>query len=124
MNTQQIPSIRYVLLIIISGGTILSTPAQAQSSVTLYGLLDAGISYVIIAGGKSNYQFADGVYTGNRWGMVGKEDLGGGDYAVFRLESGFALGTGKALGGGAAFSRQAYAGLSDNRYGTVTLGLQ
>jgi outer membrane protein OmpU len=98
--------------------------ARAQSSVTLYGLLDAGISYTGNNGGKKLVQFADGVYTGNRWGMVGFEDLGGGTRAIFRLESGFTLGTGKALGGGAAFSRQAYVGLSDNKYGTMTFGLQ
>ena len=62
--------------------------ARAQSSVTLYGLLDAGISYTGNNGGKKLVQFADGVYTGNRWGMVGYEDLGGGTRAIFRLESG------------------------------------
>ncbi len=98
--------------------------AQAQSSVTLYGLLDAGISYVHNTGGKNSVQAADGIYTGNRWGITGTEDLGGGEQAIFRLESGFSINTGKALGGGAAFSRQAYVGLSDRRLGTVTFGLQ
>jgi len=92
--------------------------------VTLYGLLDAGISYVNNTGGQHQYSFQDGVYTGNRWGMIGSEDLGGGLKAVFNLESGFTLGTGKALGGGAAFSRRAYVGLSDSRLGTITAGLQ
>jgi outer membrane protein OmpU len=115
---------KFVLLIILTSSLAYELPVQAQSSVTLYGLLDAGISYSSNNGGKKLYQFADGVYTGNRWGMTGVEDLGGGTRAVFKLESGFTLGTGKALGGGAAFSRQAYAGLSDNTYGTLTFGLQ
>lgn len=113
-----------VSLTILMIDVMACSPAQAQSSVTLYGLLDAGISYVNNAGGQHQYSFADGVYTGNRWGMIGTEDLGGGTKAVFNLESGFTLGTGKALGGGAAFSRRAYAGLSDSHLGTVTLGLQ
>src|SRR5258708_10430562 len=107
-----------------AGILVYDPSARAQSSVTLYGLLDAGISYTGNNGGKKLVQFADGVYTGNRWGLTGVEDLGGGMSAVFKLESGFTLGTGKALGGGAAFSRQAYVGLSDNTYGTLTFGLQ
>jgi outer membrane protein OmpU len=97
--------------------------AQAQSSVTLYGLIDAGVTYVNNTGGKHLYQFADGIYTGNRWGLTGSEDLGGGERAIFRLESGFGLGTGKA-NNNAAFSRAAYVGLSDDRLGTLTAGLQ
>lgn len=120
----QTTTIKFVFLTILSGALLYDLPAKAQSSVTLYGLLDAGITYTGNAGGKKQYQFADGVYTGNRWGMTGVEDLGGGTRAVFKLESGFTLGTGKALGGGAAFSRQAYVGLSDNTFGTMTFGLQ
>jgi len=116
--------LKWAVPVMLLGVGVFDTNAYAQSSVTLYGLLDAGVSYIHNARGNNSFQFADGVYTGNRWGMLGKEDLGGGLKAVFRLESGFTLGTGVALGGGAMFSRQAYAGLSDDRLGTLTAGLQ
>jgi outer membrane protein OmpU len=112
------------LLITLTVGAIVTVPAHAQSYVTLYGLLDGGLTYVNNAGGQHQYTEADGVYTGNRWGVIGNEDLGGGMKAVFNLESGFQIGTGKALGGGAAFSRRAYVGLGKDNLGTVTLGLQ
>lgn len=117
-------SIKLAILILSGCEICIAIPARAQGSVSLYGLLDAGVSYVNNAGGQHQYSFADGVYTGNRWGILGTEDLGGGKKAIFNLESGFTLGTGKALGGGAAFSRRAYVGLADNNLGTVTVGLQ
>lgn len=53
-----------------------SLAAQAQSSVTLYGVIDAGISYVNhsnlnSAGANSLLKFDDGVAQGNRWGSAG-----------------------------------------------------
>jgi len=101
----------------------LPTLAAAQSSVTLYGRLDAGITYVSNAGGGSQYKFDDGVLYGNRWGLKGTEDLGGGLSSVFVLENGFSLGTGSFRQGGAEFGRQAYVGLK-NQYGSITMGNQ
>jgi outer membrane protein OmpU len=101
----------------------LPTFAVAQSSVTLYGRLDAGITYVSNAGGASQYKFDDGVLYGNRWGLKGIEDLGGGLSTVFVLENGFSLGTGNFRQGGAEFGRQAYVGLK-NQYGSITMGNQ
>ena len=97
--------------------------AHAQSSLTLYGQLDAGVTYVSNAGGSQQYKFDDGVSWGNRWGMIGTEDLGGGTKAIFRLESGFGLGDGTSHQGGALFGRQAYVGLSST-WGTLTFGHQ
>lgn len=56
----------------------LPLAAHAQSSVTFYGILDAGITYVSNAGGSHQVKFDDGVSYGNRWGLMGTEDLGGG----------------------------------------------
>ncbi len=96
---------------------------QAQSSVTLYGSIDAGITYVSNTGGSHVVKFDDGILHGNRWGLKGTEDLGGGLSAVFALENGFQLGNGKALNGGAEFGRQAYVGLKSS-WGTLSLGNQ
>lgn len=97
--------------------------ARAQSSVTFYGILDAGVTYVSNAGGSHQVKFDDGVSYGNRWGLKGTEDLGGGLKAVFRLESGFHVGDGTLTNGGSLFGRQAYVGLQ-NDWGTLTLGNQ
>lgn len=97
--------------------------AHAQSSVTLYGILDAGVTYVSNSGGSHLAEFSDGVSYGNRWGIKGVEDLGGGLSTVFVLESGFHLGNGQLAFGGAEFGRQAYVGIS-NAWGTLSLGDQ
>ncbi|AIO73794.1 porin [Burkholderia multivorans] len=103
--------------------------AHAQSSVTLYGVIDAGISYVNhsknATGGSSKlFKYDDGVAQGSRWGLRGTEDLGGGLKAIFVLENGFNSGTGALGQGGALFGRQAYVGLSQSQYGTLTFGRQ
>ena len=121
--------IRYQTLLVMSGLITASAPALAQSSVTLYGVIDTGISYVnhsATANGKSASltKFDDGVDGGNRWGLKGTEDLGAGLKAVFVLESGFAAGDGTLSQGGALFGRQAYVGVSKDHVGTFTLGRQ
>ncbi|WP_133647347.1 porin [Paraburkholderia flava] len=97
--------------------------AHAQSSVTLYGIIDEGFNINTNAGGKHLYNLSSGVLQGSRWGLRGTEDLGGGLKAVFVLENGFDVNTGKLGQGGLMFGRQAYVGLS-SPYGTVTAGRQ
>ncbi|VWD38247.1 porin [Burkholderia lata] len=97
--------------------------AHAQSSVTLYGIIDEGLLFNNNAGGKHLYSMASGVMQGSRFGMRGTEDLGGGLKAIFTLENGFDVNSGKLGQGGLMFGRQAYVGLS-SQYGTVTLGRQ
>ena len=108
---------------------VFATVAHAQSSVTLYGLLDAGVSYTnntrtATAVGGSAVKLSSGLMQGNRWGLKGAEDLGNGLKAVFDLENGFSVGTGSLSQGGREFGRNAYVGLSSNTAGTVTLGRQ
>ncbi|WP_414144395.1 porin [Burkholderia territorii] len=110
------------LLPLASGAFAAS--AFAQSSVTLYGVIDAGITYVNNSGGKGLIAAQSGVAQGSRWGVKGGEDLGGGTKAVFQLENGFNVFTGRLGQGGLEFGRQAYVGLSDSGWGTVTLGRQ
>ncbi len=104
--------------------------AHAQSSVTLYGIVDAGIAYVHNAqnangsNASSLVKFSSGNLSGSRWGLRGTEDLGGGlaeragadDEAVLELEQ---RGQGQR-----EFGRKAVVGLSSSTYGTVTLGRQ
>lgn len=108
---------------------VFASAAHAQSSVTLYGIIDAGISYVnnskTASGGHDNLvKYDDGVAQGSRWGLRGSEDLGGGMKAIFVLENGFNSGTGALGQGGALFGRQAYVGLSKDNVGSLTFGRQ
>jgi predicted porin len=100
--------------------------AHAQSSVTLYGVIDDSIMYVHNADSKGDnlWQMQQGNLSGSRWGMKGTEDLGGGLKAIFQLEGGFDPNSGKLGQGGAEFGRQAFVGLSSDQGGTVTLGRQ
>ncbi|WP_321899860.1 porin [Paraburkholderia heleia] len=111
-------------LLALSVAAFLSAPAFAQSSVTLYGIVDAGLDYINNSGGHSQWQMQSGIMQGSRWGMKGSEDLGGGLKTVFQLENGFNVMNGKLGQGGLEFGRQAYVGLSGDEWGTVTLGRQ
>lgn len=109
-------------LIIAAAAASFSTVAYAQSSVTLYGVLDAGVTYQSNVGGNSLWSMGSGIDQ-SRFGLRGSEDLGGGLKAIFVLESGFGSGNGRFANNGGMFNRQAFAGLSGN-YGTVSLGRQ
>jgi predicted porin len=98
--------------------------ASAQSSVTLYGVVDDAFAYVNNQRGHSNFYLSQGNLQASKFGLLGSEDLGGGTKAVFRLESGFNSLTGAQASAGTLFNRQAYTGLSNERYGTLTLGRQ
>jgi len=113
---------KHLTMLALAGS--LTSPAFAQSSVTLYGILDEGINFTNNTGGNKNYEMASGYAYGNRWGLKGSEDLGGGMKTIFDLENGFDLSSGRANQGGRMFGRQAYVGIATDQYGSVTLGRQ
>ncbi|MGF6753443.1 porin [Paraburkholderia sp. GAS42] len=98
--------------------------AEAQSSVTLYGTLDAGLVYTNNQAGHSNWQQGSGSVSNTYFGLRGSEDLGGGLHAIFTLESGFNLNNGAFSENNTMFNRQAYVGLKSDQYGQLTLGRQ
>ncbi|MBW9105288.1 porin [Paraburkholderia phenoliruptrix] len=110
-------------LIVLTSAGMLCSSAHAQSSVTLYGIIDVGLNYQSNASGGRLFAMTSGVNQGSRFGLVGSEDLGSGLKAIFRLENGFDVTNGKLGQGGLLFGRQAYVGLS-GRYGTLTFGRQ
>ncbi|MDE1011604.1 MAG: porin [Paraburkholderia fungorum] len=112
------------------GAGLLALSAQstfAQSSVTLYGLVDTSVRYLTNANSNNDSQVSmgEGVETPSRFGLKGTEDLGGGTSAVFKLENQFQLWSGKLdNSNNTLFQRNAYVGLSNNQYGTLTFGRQ
>ena len=98
--------------------------AQAQSSVVIYGTVDAG--FVSERGGKAGTvnKVDSGIGSASRLGFKGTEDLGNGLSAIFLLESGFSVDNGQQDVSGTLFNRQAYVGLSSKTTGTLTLGRQ
>lgn len=101
-----------------------ASPVFAQSSVSLYGVIDEGLNYTNNVGGSRVYEMQSGYAQGSRWGLQGSEDLGGGVKALFQLENGFDVNSGRLGQGGRMFGRQAFVGLSGERYGTLTFGRQ
>ena len=100
--------------------------ASAQSSVTLYGVVDGGLRYQQVSrnnlDGVSNAGVAYGQQSGNRFGMKGVESLGNGNNAIFAIEAGFDLGNGMGQQGGRLFGRQSWMGVENNAWGQVRLG--
>ena len=157
-----------ILLAILAMGTTAGV-AQAQvnivntdqSTLSFYGILDAGMVQMTNAGNispnfvtgavptgtKNNGGTVRGMMNGGesatRWGIMGSEDLGDGNKAFFKLETGFSIANGTIANSGLTsgnttahtmaadtslegqlFGRAAYVGLSNTDLGAVTLGRQ
>jgi predicted porin len=100
-----------------------SSLAQAQSSVAVYGIVDAGIVREQGGVNGSATNISSGIGSASRLGFRGTEDLGNGVSALFLLEAGYRLDTGASDVAGAIFNRQAYVGLK-SAAGTLTIGRQ
>jgi predicted porin len=100
-----------------------SGAAMAQSSVTLYGWIDTYLANTTVDNGvtsTSTTSMNTGAVNGNRWGLKGSEDLGGGLMANFQLEQGFTVDDG-APASTRQFHRQAWIGFSGG-FGAVKMG--
>ncbi|TDY26615.1 putative porin [Paraburkholderia sp. BL6665CI2N2] len=111
----------------------LSMGAHAQSSVTLYGTVDAGLIYTSnqqttlangSTNGHANYQLGGGNLVPSRWGLMGTEDLGAGTTVNFALENSFLIGSGAMLQSNTLFNRNAWVGVNNATYGALTFGRQ
>ncbi|MBN9356780.1 MULTISPECIES: porin [Herbaspirillum] len=103
--------------------------AHAQSSVSIYGLIDLGLTYYSNAaktggGGASLLRMDSGIAQGSRIGFKGTEDLGGGLNAFFTLETGFGADDGSLGQGGLLFGRQSFVGLGSKDWGSISAGRQ
>lgn len=99
--------------------------ASAQSAVSIFGVMDAGLSRYSQNGVSKTLMTTSG-NVGSRLGFRGTEDLGGGLTAGFWLEAGLLNDSGNGVGGGIdgglKFNRRATVGLS-NQWGEIRLGL-
>ena len=132
-------------LLVVALGMCFTGAAHAASSITLYGVIDAGVAYehqkseqvVVDYDGIANeYVYStsslkrskaglrNGGRSGTRWGLRGVEDLGGGLRAVFQLENGFDVTTGEQRQGGRQFGRKATVGLASDSWGQNDFGRQ
>ncbi len=110
----------FIALAVLSS---VATFAQAQSSVTLYGRVDAGLASVKTLGvtqTKIDNGGAVGLTT-SRWGMRGTEDLGGGLKASFKLESRFNVDDGTFNSSTRLFHGESFVALNGG-FGTVKVG--
>lgn len=124
--------------------TVLASFAQAahaESSMILYGVVDAPLEFVTNQasgapslganglpvpkpGGNRWSLNSSGGLSNSRWGFKGNEDLGGGLSAFFQLENGFGLTTGQLQQGGRMFGRMAFLGLKSANWGAISVGRQ
>jgi len=121
---------RMASLTVLYAGFASAGIVHAQSSVTLYGIIDTNIEWADnnapaagASSGGSRLRMASGGLQGPRWGFRGTEDLGNGMSALFVLESGFNPDTGAAAESTRLFNRLALVGL-ESRVGKLTFGRQ
>lgn len=98
--------------------------AQAQESVTIYGVVDAALSVASGGAGVRTTRIDSGVGPGSRLGFRGREELGNGLYTTFALEMGFNSDAGTLGQGGLAWGRQAFVGIGSDNGWRVTAGRQ
>lgn len=104
-------------LVLTAIAATLAAPAFAQSSVTIYGRLNLSVESTKVGdASKRDWQEVD---NSSRIGFAGEEDLGGGNKAIFKIESGFDASNGTAKS--RFWGRESTVGLA-TRYGTVKLG--
>ena len=108
----------------LAAGITCALPAFAQSSVTMFGIMDTGVTYVSNVSGKHLVMMDDGVNGPNLWGLHGSEDLGGGTRATFELVNQYHIDSGAFMPGGSLFTRGATIGLNNDRFGSLKLGNQ
>lgn len=118
------------VIIFFTGTGLVSAQNLAQSSITLYGLIDTGLAYQMNKSGddpstftKSNSEASEfgvssGQQSGSRWGIKGAQNLGGGTTVNFVFENAVNVQSGLSSG----FTRQSTLGLVNNRWGVVDLG--
>jgi predicted porin len=120
-------------LFAIAAVTAFAGAAQAQSSVTVYGILDMGLSGgnyraqgTSVSKSTAGLSVTQAAQSTSRLGFRGTEDLGGGTGAFFTFETGLSPnGISNSAGSLSLFNtRQAFIGLSQKGIGRFSMGTQ
>jgi predicted porin len=123
--------LRKILGLLVLG--LSASRVYAASDLVLYGVVDTGLSYVLvskdaIAGqkgvGTSDLDLDTGVQSGSRWGLTGTHAIAHGWSLSFVLEGGLSSITGKTGQGDRPFGRQSTLGLSNEHFGQLLVGRQ
>ncbi len=119
-------------LIALAALATVATAAQAQSSVTLYGIMDAGIVTGKNKDSGTLTKVESGALSTSRFGFKGTEDLGGGLSASFTLESEVSIDTGaqpstatstsQGTSTASLFNRLSFVQLESKDFGAIQLG--
>ncbi len=111
--------IKPALLSVLLGGMV--SGATAQTSITVFGIADAGVRQVSNSGAGTLRSLATGGNSTSRIGFRGQEDLGGGLVASFHLEAGLRIDTGTSTGT-QFYDRRSTVSLSQTSWGEIRLG--
>lgn len=118
-------------LFALAATTAIAGAAQAQSSVTVYGLLDLGyVGYNTRAATGSAVNkttgnaFSTSAESTSRLGFKGTEDLGSGASAFFTVEMGLTPNSAQNISTSGTSNRQTFIGLKKNNLGQFALGTQ
>lgn len=118
--------------VVLASAITAAASAQAQSSVTLYGIFDTGVDWEnhVASGPQQKTSNGSAIRmtslsstVPSRWGLRGNEDLGNDVHAIFELENGFSPSSGVLENSGRLFGRSAWVGMQ-TPYGTFKLGRQ
>ncbi|WP_254609760.1 porin [Burkholderia lata] len=114
-----------LLTLLLAGFALHDVSAHAQSSVTLYGLIDTAVRYTTHAdkSGDNVVQLSNGGLSESHWGLRGAEDIGGGNTVVFQLENRFFTNSG-TTDPALPFFNTAFIGIKSSTFGRLTLGRQ
>lgn len=126
--SQPVP--RHMAAVALAAATLLSTPLARSQSVTIYGIIDQGITKAnngTTPGAMLPGRASSGVWTvkaGNtsRLGFRGNEDLGAGSYARFQFEHRFAADTGTPSNSNVFWLGRSVVALGNARWGEVYAG--
>jgi predicted porin len=118
-------------LFALAAVTAFAGAAQAQSSVTVYGILDVGYTGGNIRSAPSSgvtkttvNRISNNMESGSRVGLRGTEDLGGGTSAQFVFEVNINPAGSQGDFAGFGTMRQAYVGLTQKGLGNTRVGTQ
>lgn len=103
----------------------LVTAQAISANPHLYGVIDTSLRYQNNTNESKSgtASLTPGAYGASRWGVRGREDLGGGLYTSYQLEQGFNPTTGAAADAKRGFNRHAWVGIGGD-WGRMTMGRQ